>query len=74
MSKKKEIKTAHCAFFVTNTGLSWLKRDSANTGGIHSFPLSILFSYFSVNMKMDEINIEIRAKRDMIFAVRFRPL
>ena len=42
-------------------------------GGIHSFPLPVLFSYFSVNMKMDEINIEIGAKRDGIFSVRFRP-
>jgi hypothetical protein len=49
------------------------KKDPANTGGIHPFPLPVLFPYFSINMEMDGINIEIRAGWDGIFSVHFHP-
>ena len=42
-------------------------------GGIHSFPLPVLFLYFSVNMNTDGINIEIRMGQNGNFSVRFHP-
>ena len=42
-------------------------------GGIHSFPLPVLFLYFSKNMKTDGINIKIRMGQNGNFSVRFHP-
>jgi hypothetical protein len=47
------------------------KRDPANMGGIHPFPLPVPFPYFSVNTETGGINIEIRTGRDFFHTFSF---